>query len=503
MNIPHSIRVICTRVFYALALVIFGWCYLSGFHAALGRKWLIVLFLVLFAAIVGLGCYLIYHFRARLTSRIVWIVIAVGLCCMALLQYKISALFMVEPVGDFNGIFTSAIEYATSGELQSFPHYFEQFPNNWGILVWLISYFRILLHFGITATYDFLRAGVILNCVVIDVSVLLLVIFCKKVWGSPAALIALGLSLLFTPFYLHAPIFYTDTMSLIFPPLALLLLYAAQRCNSWLPRILLYLLLGIVLSFGAKVKGNLMVLLVAFIIYLLLQIPFRRSLCCILALILSFGCFSAVFDAGVKRSNIVNTDIIGTYQFPKEFWLYMGLNNPGGFNGEDFDTIRFKTSIDEKRETAREGIRQRLHNYGVKGFISHLTTKLGYTYGDGGYYICQQLQDSPLKDTLLADYVFFNRPNNYIYLSLSGGYHFLLGLIMLIGLLVGLLKEKDFSFASLNYLILLGIFLFLMIWETRSRYLLNFTPVILIVCAAQLSKFFSWFTAHTAKLQTV
>lgn len=499
MNKSNTIRLICTKAFYALALVIFGWCYLSGFHDALGRKWLIVLSLVLSAAIVGLGCYLVYRFQSFFTSRIVWGFTAVGLCCMALLQYKIASLFMVDPIGDFNAIFTSAIEYATTGKLKSFPVYFEQFPNNWGLLVWLIGFYRILYHFGMTATSDFLCAGVILNCVVIDLSVLLLVIFCKKVWGCPAAMIALGLSLLFTPFYLHVPIFYTDTMSLIFPPLALLLLYAAQRCSSWLPRILLYLLLGIVLSFGAKVKGNLMVLLVAFIIYLLMQIPLRRSLCCILALIVSFGCFSAAFDAGVKRSNIVNMDTIDTYQFPKEFWFYMGLSNPGGFNGEDFDTIRFKNSVAEKRETARERIRLRLHNYGVKGLISHLTIKLGYTYGDGGYYICQQLQDSPLKDTLLADYVFYNRPNSYIYLSISGGYHFLLGLIMIAGLLIGLFKETDFSLTSLNYLILLGIFLFLMLWETRSRYLLNFTPVMLLVCAVQLSRLFGRLTNRTAK----
>ncbi len=72
MNLSHSIRLVCTKVFYVLAFLIFGWCYLSGFHDALGRKWLIVLSLILFAAIVGLGCYLIYRWQARLTSRMVF-----------------------------------------------------------------------------------------------------------------------------------------------------------------------------------------------------------------------------------------------------------------------------------------------------------------------------------------------------------------------------------------------------------------------------------------------
>lgn len=499
MNKPRTVRLICTKAFYLLALVIFTWCYLSGFRDALGRKGLILISFVIFAAIVGLGCALVYHFRSRITARSVWLLLAIGLFGMALLQYKFATLFMVEPVGDFNGIFMSAIEYATTGKLESFPHYFEQFPNNWGLLVWFIGYFRLLFHLGMTAVSDFLRAGVILNCVVIDTSVLLLVAFCKKVWGCSAALIALGLSLLFTPFYLYVPIFYTDTMSLIFPPLALLLLYTAQHRSGRVPQLLLYLLLGVVLAFGSKVKGNLMVLLVAFIIYLLFQIPFRRGICCILALVVSFGCFSAAFDTAVEHSNIVDMESIDTYQFPKEFWLYMGLSNPGGFNGEDFDTIRFKTSIEEKRETARAGIQRRLHNYGVRGLFSHLTTKLGYTYGDGGYYICQQLQDSPLKRTKLSEYVYANQPNSYVYLSIAGGYHFLLGLILLAGLLTGLVKKRNFSFSSLCYLVLLGVFLFLMIWETRSRYWLNVTPVMLILCAVQLNYLFDRITAHFPK----
>lgn len=503
MNTPHSIRAICTKAFYALALVIFGWCYLSGFHDALGRKWLIVLFLVLFAAIVGLGCYLIYRWQQQLSSCKLWIILALGLCGMALVQYKLAKLFMVEPTWDFGAVFTSAVEYATTGKLETYPHYFEQFPNNWGLLVCLIGFFRVLFRLGITATSDFLRAGVILNCVVIDTSILLLVLFCKKSWGNATAFLALGLSLLFTPFYLYVPIFYSDAMSLVFPPLALLLLYSAQHSKARWSRLFLYLLLGITLSLGAKIKGSLTVLLIAFIVYLFLQVPFRRSICGILVLVISFGCFSTAFDARVKRSDIVNLDTIDTYQFPKEFWLYMGLNTPGGFNSEDFDTIRVEPTVEEKRTAAQEGIQQRLQNYGVSGFLRHLTKKLGYTFCDGGYFIWSQLQRSPLKATALSDYFYAERPNNYIYLSLSGGYHFLLGLIMLIGLLVGLLKEKDFSLTSLNYLILLGIFLFLMIWETRSRYLLNFTPVILIVCAAQLSKFFSWFTAHSAKQQTI
>ena len=502
INLSHSIRLVCTKTFYVLAFLIFGWCYLSGFHEALGRKWLIVLSLILFAAIVGLGCYLIYRWQARITSRMVFGFVALGLCCMALVQYKLATLFMVDPTWDFGAVFTSAVEFATTGTLETYPHYFEQFPNNWGLMACLTLFFRMLFHLGITATSDFLRAGVILNCVVIDASVVLLIIFCKKVWGNAAALIALGLNLLFTPFYLYVPIFYTDAMSLLFPPLALLLLYAAQHCNARWTQLLLYLLLGIVLSLGAKIKGSLAVLLIAFVVYLFLQVPFRRSICGILALVISFGCFSAAFDARIKRSNMVNMDVIDAYQFPKEFWLYMGLNNPGGFNSEDFTTICAEPTMEEKRTVAQEGIQQRLQDYGVSGLFRHLTQKLGYTFGDGGYFIWAQLHRSPLKATALSDYFYAERPNNYIYLSISGGYHFLLGLIMIVGLLIGVIKETDFSFASLCYLILLGIFLFLMLWETRSRYLFNVTPVMLIACTAQLSRLFGWFTAHTSRQKT-
>lgn len=502
MNISHSIRLVCTKAFYVLALLIFGWCYLSGFHDALGRKWLIVLSLMLLAAIVGLGCYLIYRWQPRLTSRMCLCFVALGLCCMVLVQYKLATLFMVDPSWDFGAVFISAVEYATTGKLETYSHYFAQFPNNWGLLVCLIGFFRVLFRLGITATRDFLRAAVILNCVVIDASIVLLVIFCKKVWGNAAALIALGLSLLFTPFYLYVPIFYSDAMSLIFPPLALLLLYSAQHRKTRWAQLLLYLLLGVVLSFGAKIKGSLAVLLIAFAIYLLLQVPFRRSFCSILALVISFGCFSAAFDACIERSNIVTQEEMDTYQFPKEFWIYMGLNNPGGFNSEDFDTIRVEPTIAEKRTVAQEGIQQRLQDYGISGLLRHLTQKLGYTFGDGGYFIWSQLQHSPLKATALSDYFYADRPYNYIYLSISGGYHFLLGLILIAGLLIGVITETDFSFTSLCYLILLGIFLFLMLWETRSRYLFNITPVMLIVCAAQLSRLFGWLTTRRAGQQT-
>ena len=87
----------------------------------------------------------------------------------------------------------------------------------------------------------------------------------EKLHGGRTAFLTIFCCVLFMPFYMHAPIFYTDTFALPFVTGTFLSYQYRKKDAKWL------LLTAAVLAVGYKVKGSLGVILVALLIHLWLQ----------------------------------------------------------------------------------------------------------------------------------------------------------------------------------------------------------------------------------------
>lgn len=472
------------RVFYAGALLILGWFFLASVFQIWNKNGTPPprFFLAILAPLLLVAAYLARRFEGRITGKALACGAAAVLGLLLLAQLAVAWFLPVEPSWDFGAVYVSAREYVEGAGISTYRHYFERFQNNTGLLVWEIVLFKAIHALGAASPNAYLWAGMLLNILVIDAALLFALLFCRRVWGNGRAMLFLLLCLLFTPYAMYAPIFYTDSMSMLFVslPLYLFSLYVEQAKPA--ARLGLGAAIGVLLAFGAKVKGSVAVLLAALALYALFNLPWKRLLGLLLAVLIPFGAFTAVFDWQVRRRGIIDPETAYVHQFPTEYWLYMGLKGDGSFNDDDFNYIYGFENAGQRREAARAGIAQRLRDYGVKGMADHLTKKAAFTFGDGSYFIGVQLQRMPLYEERAKSFSQKARP---LYRA-QDAYQALLLVCILLALAKGLLYAKGFDLPGLLAVALFGLCLFLMMWETRSRYLMNFTPVMLLLAAEGL-----------------
>ena len=134
-----------------------------------------------------------------------------------------------------------------------------------------------------------------------------------------------------------------------------------------------------------------------------------------------------------------------------------------------------------KKETDRAFIRNKLEEYGVSGMAEHLKKKVKFTWGDGVYFAPEKLKRDPMKESWLHEWVLKDGDNfqkTYLYCNA-------VQLLLLLGLVASVVRNfaergRWREIQSMQIAVF-GIFLFLLIWETRSRYLVNFVPVFVLL----------------------
>lgn len=469
------------RIFYGCALAVFAWFFLAAILSMSSRYPLALpLAAVTLAGLVGAAC-LIRRQRQRITGKMFFCICLCAAVFLVVLQLGAGYCLAVEPSWDFGGVYLSAWDYVNHGRIITHKHYFERFPNNTGLLLWEIGLFRLLRLAGIQSPVAFGAAGVAMNIFSIDLAILFTVLFARRVWGRAQAVTVLLLCVLFTPYLLYSPIFYTDSMSLPFITIPLYLFQRYTQSTARWSRVVLCISIGLLLAFGTKVKGNVAVLLIAFCVYEAFCFGFRRLAAFFLAVCVPFSGFLYLFERQVQAMGIIRRENVERFQFPTEYWLYMGLHEAGGFHQEDFDLMYRLENRTQRQKTAREGIVRRAAELGFGGMLGHLTQKAAFLFGDGAYFIHIQLQKKPLRQRELLR--FLSGPG---YGTIACSYHTAVLILVLIQLGFELRRRRKFTMITLLYTAYFGLTLFLMVWEARSRYLLNFSPILLLLAGSAL-----------------
>ena len=131
-------------------------------------------------------------------------------------------------------------------------------------------------------------------------------------------------------------------------------------------------------------------------------------------------------------------------------------------------------------------LKNRIEEFGVKGFISHTVKKAVWMWEDGTYFISHHLEKTdnwnPLHSLVLDKGSYHNV--FYIY---SCGFQLFLIFMMILSVFKGCIKPKVDKTILLKGL-LFSILIFLLIWESRSRYLYNFTPVFILLAVDGLQE---------------
>lgn len=384
------------------------------------------------------------------------------------LQIFIAKELTVFPEWDFGVVFYEAEKLVNkTGEISSY--FYEMYPNNYGILFIMTFLFKILKVFSL----DFLKGGILFNIIMIDITLFLMYIISKKLYGSKVAVLSLVMATFITPFYMYSPIIYTDTISMPFP-LIMILCYLKAKDEDDSKR-LLYIFIGVAfMSLGILIKTNVVIFAIAIVMYDILTNKNIRK--CILNVCIIVSTILIVNTAFNMYLDNISPLAKSERGYPATHWIMMGLVGNGQYNPSD---VEFTSSLPNKeirKSEIKKEIKKRLKDYGVQGYLKFLDNKIKFTWSDGTMFSIEKLSRNPKEITTLHQYITGDKKYIFVYLS-QVGY-----LIMLLNILIGainLFKNKKTEGYLFNITIF-GVFLFLILWETRSRYLVCFLGVFML-----------------------
>lgn len=385
------------------------------------------------------------------------------------------------PYSDSGFINNAALEYAKGADFSQavtatpeHETYFSQFPNNWALLILLSDYYKLI--YALKGDISVFDAG-LLNTAFIQIGLFFLY-RCMRLIFKDNRKTALGIFLMlgYAPLYTYSAYCYTDSMSMPFVTAAVYLVIKAKKAENVKAFFGLATAASLVIAVGYSIKGSLAVLLVASVIYFAANLPLKKWLpiAGIMAAILVF--FSSIVQGYALNNGISSEKQLDAYQFPSVHWVMMGLKDEGGFDVDEHNFTKFQPDFETRKIKAKEVIKERLHNMSASDMGSHLMKKLGFTWGDGTYYINHHLAKA--KKGSLKTLISKGKKALLYFQS----YHLMILIAMALSLISGAFKGKSDSMAYVS-LAVFGLTLFLLIWETRSRYLFNFIPPMLIMAA--------------------
>lgn len=404
--------------------------------------------------------------------------------------------YMVLTLTTYTGFDTAAIRtWAESGNINSefLKYYFDHYPNNLMLL-----YFEKFVYFIYSYCHmdSFILVLNFMNLIFIDLSLIIMLVILKKT--SINKNVSTSYSILISIIFAISPwtiITYSDTIVLPFISLEILvscLLIDGLYVNNVKKNIGLSVIMGITIFISYSLKPSTIILLIGLCIMAIIRgfvgnlwtiNLVKKFILIIIIIIGAFGLLNITYSYVNNNQSIVK--LKPEKRLTYTHFMMMGLNQKSNGQYYEKDVERsqsFKTVADRQDFNIQE-IKQRLKNMGVKGYSIFLIKKFYLTTNDGtlgwgneGSFLIGNFDQHKLIRS-----IFYPNGSRIGILRIIAQ---ICWISIVFGITISAFHMSN-NFA-INYLqlSLIGLLLFLLIFEGgRSRYLIQFLPVILIVSA--------------------
>lgn len=390
-------------------------------------------------------------------------------------------LFRYDPIFDLEAVYQGAIRWVETGSFSDYhsptcyDHYFYIFPNNLGTLSLLALLFRVVRFFGVS---DYFMTATVFNSLLAVCTMCLTSLCCKRLAGVRAGLFALIFFLFSPAFWIIGPVFYTDALSMLFPVLAFWIFLRSREEQAPRRRMLSYLLIGIVLALGFLIKATVLIAGIAILLWMILNKEWKNLLALGAILLACVFLLQLGFQQYIYTTQL-DRETAGEKNTPVTFWLNLGFSETGRYNHADFQ-LSWKTEDPaERREVLSAALSEKLENLGFSGVCTLFGKKAVTAFGNGTLALSDFLDDRPLNNTALHEWVTYKGECYTLYSSVCTGVFLTTLLLMLCT--IGWRGKRSPIWAV--QIAVFGILFFLLFWEVNNRYVTNFVPLIFL-CAA-------------------
>lgn len=393
---------------------------------------------------------------------------------------------------DWGAVLQNAYLLASGQGDEANLRYFAMYPNNQFWLVCMTGFFKVVL--GIYPKADLHVCKLIsmaLGGVLTQATLFLIYQSARLLMSEKRAFWTGALAVLFLPFYLYAQIAYTDIPGMFALALMVYLYARVKKTQIQKEKWVCLVLFGIVAGIGYSVKVTTVIFVIALFIEEFLnkkesREKWKKFIICVLLTALPLAVTVKGLNLVVEHTIPISEELSDELEFPVTHWVMMGLaNGSGGYGVSDVKYTEKQPNYEAKKQANIAKIRERIQEYGAAGLIRHIFgEKLRYGWCKsalaGDFYGAK----NPMRKTRTWELLSTNGKWHWVFQLYSWPYYAMIIIGMLFsGLFVfGKGTEKSLVF-SVGRLAMLGIFLFLSIWECNSRYLVCFLPVMVLVSA--------------------
>lgn len=384
---------------------------------------------------------------------------------------------------DVTCVYYDAIHRAEEGTLLGAHDYFTMHPNNVFLTFIFALVDKVLYVTGIKRYYICLCC---LGALQMNLSCLLVFYIVKKIANSmKAASVAWSVSAFFVALSPWMCVPYTDVYAILYP-VAIWALYLSIPQNRWINAVR-WMGIGLLTMIGYYIKPTASIMTMAVCIALVLQViqcyaSWKKNALRLLAIL--GGCLLGV---GISQYGTHYMGLIPDEDraFPMAHYFMLGQNDRtyGAFDGGDWNYVTSLNTKEEKIQKSMEEAFNRIQARGIAGNIRFYSIKNMVNYDNGAFswgYEGDFYKDissgtsglsAVLKSILYSDGQYYG-----IYATIRQG----IWLILIFGCL-GVLWDKNRQYLLVPCMAIIGLTIFLLLFEARARYLFLYTPVYVIL----------------------
>lgn len=347
---------------------------------------------------------------------------------------------------------------------------------------------------------DGLYIIICLQCIISNVTGVLIFDFVSKYCGKLYGWISWGMYIIFLGFTTWLAVPYTDSLGIIFPILILSIFMKIKNCEG--NKIFIYTILFVFITIvGYFCKPQAIFVSIACVLYYIIKKSNRKEwkralvvLLCGISIVCGIKIVNQPINSLIKSVagiTIDNDKNLGMIHF-----LKIGCNEEslGNYTYEDYIASTSYSTCEERNKANLEIIKDRISNMNFRTIMTLCSKKIVTSFGDGTFFERQvtygleggnlEYKDS-ISDYFRTIFLVSDEPSTareMISLIKQIIWNALLAICTIGNLL--LLKRKqhvDYEVEAVIKITLMGAFLFQIIFEASPRYIYNNVPI-LIVC---------------------
>ncbi|WP_101961371.1 glycosyltransferase family 39 protein [Lactococcus cremoris] len=426
---------------------------------------------------------------------------------VALVTFILPFLFMIhvpdsKHAWDYFVIFNSTTElhgqsFGLLPETASRLGYFLRYPNNQFLGILFNQIFSPFVENVLLKMWVVTAVSALLT----SLGVLAGTLSVKALSGKRHAILYNVCALGFLPFYVYGAQLYSDTITLPFVSFGLLFFIYAIKSDKLNRQILWYFLATLLTVLGYEFKPTVLIVLIAALVFLGLNKKWKQLLLLIPMFALLFVGGHFMVKATIATEPAFSQEANERHNLPMMHWIAMSWapsNKTGGFNKKIRQYSESFPTYEAKKEADKQLFIDNIKKMGPAGIVRQIGRKLSYTwlYGDlnSSFY------------TYYHENKFINRYFDYLsgtsLTSLDGpgnitGWFMLkavqtlywIGLVVLLWRQIWRILSRKKNWSNpwfVPALAFVGLSFFLILWETNSRYLYQFAPVMIALASLGL-----------------